>query len=197
MRPDLDTAAHDTPVPLGTIFTVFLRAGAVSFGGGVVAYLRNFLVQEAGWLDDERFLGVLEMSQTIPGLVAVNVSVIVGDTLRGVKGATVAVAGMLLPGAAMVVGLGIFWQEGAHNPSLRLFLLGVAAAAAGLLASVTWQLGRRHFAAPRDVVIAAATLAAVSLLHLPLLLVLAIFAPVSIWLHRPTSRSPKRADQDG
>lgn len=183
--PDPGTATPAAPVPLRAIFALFLRAGAVSFGGGVVAYLRSFLVQESGWLDDARFIDVLEMSQTIPGLIAVNMSVIVGDTLRGVKGAAVAVAGMLLPGAAMVMVLGIFWQEAAQNPALRLFLLGVAAAATGLLASVTWQLGRRQLAVARDVVIAAATFAAVSLLHLPLLLVLAIFAPVTIWLHRP------------
>ena len=71
-------------VSLGTIFWTFLTAGAISFGGGVVAYLREYTVSDTKWLDDEGFLDALEISQTLPGLNAVNMSVIIGDNLRGI-----------------------------------------------------------------------------------------------------------------
>ena len=69
------------------IFKVFLTAGAISFGGGVLAYLREYLVREQKWLDDDDFLDALEVSETLPGLNSVNMSVIVGDRLRGAIGA--------------------------------------------------------------------------------------------------------------
>ena len=53
----------------------------MSFGGGAVAYLREYIVREQGWLDDEGFLSAMEISETVPGLIAVNMSVIVGDNL--------------------------------------------------------------------------------------------------------------------
>ncbi|MGZ6174943.1 MAG: chromate transporter, partial [Candidatus Binataceae bacterium] len=49
-------------VSLGTIFWTFLTAGAISFGGGVVAYLREYTVSDTKWLDDEAFLDALEIS---------------------------------------------------------------------------------------------------------------------------------------
>ena len=86
-------AGRAAQVSLGTIFLTFLTAGAISFGGGVVAYLREYTVSDTKWLDDEGFLDALEISQTLPGLNAVNMSVIIGDNLRGIPGAIVAVAG--------------------------------------------------------------------------------------------------------
>ena len=44
---------------LATIFKIFLIAGAISFGGGVVAYLREYLVRDEHWLDDDQFLDAL------------------------------------------------------------------------------------------------------------------------------------------
>ena len=158
-------------VSLGVIFWTFLTAGAISFGGGVVAYLREYTVRDTKWLDDEAFLDALEISQTLPGLNAVNMSVIIGDKLRGIPGAAVAVLGLVFPGVVVIMGLGAVWQEQAHNPQVRAFLIGVAAAAVGLLSTVTLQLGRKQFAKPLDLAIVAATFVAVSILRVPLYIV--------------------------
>lgn len=175
-------------VSLGSIFSTFLMAGAISFGGGVVAYLREYLVSDTKWLDDEGFLDALEISQTLPGLNSVNMSVIVGDKLRGIPGAIAAVLGMILPGATVVMGLGLAWREQAHNPQIKFFLIGVAAAAVGLLTTVTLQLGHKQFVHALDLGIVLVTFAAVSLFHVPLYLVLLIIGPIAVWLYRPGSR---------
>lgn len=173
------------PVSLGAIFWTFLMAGAISFGGGVVAYLREYLVSDTKWLDDDGFLDALEISQTLPGLNSVNMSVIIGDKLRGIVGALAAVAGIMLPGTIVVMGLGIAWQQQAHNPQVKFFLIGVAAAAVGLLTTVTLQLGHKQFVRPLDLGIIAATFAAVSVLHVPLYVVLLVIGPAAVWLYRP------------
>ena len=83
-----EAETRGAPVSLGMIFRTFLTAGAISFGGGVVAYLREYTVSDTKWLDDDAFLDALEISQTLPGLNAINMSVIIGDNLRGIPGAT-------------------------------------------------------------------------------------------------------------
>ena len=175
-------------VSLGTIFWTFLTAGAISFGGGVVAYLREYTVSDTKWLDDEAFLDALEISQTLPGLNAINMSVIIGDNLRGIPGALVAVAGLVLPGVIIIMGLGAAWQQESHNPQVKMFLIGVAAAAVGLLSTVTLQLGHKQFAKPLDLAIIVATFVAVSILRIPLYIVLLVIGTTAILLYRPGER---------
>lgn len=181
-------ARAQTQVSLGTIFWTFLTAGAISFGGGVVAYLREYTVSDTKWLDDDAFLDALEISQTLPGLNAINMSVIIGDNLRGIPGAIVAVAGLVLPGVVIIMGLGAFWQEQSHNPQIKAFLIGVAAAAVGLLSTVTLQLGHKQFVKPLDLAIIAATFLATSILHVPLYIVLLVIGSAAVLLYWPGSK---------
>jgi chromate transporter len=170
---------------LGLIFKVFLMAGAISFGGGVVAYLRQYLVGEEGWLNDDDFLDALEVSETLPGLNSVNMSVIVGDRLRGALGAAVAVVGLMLPGVFVIMMLGLLWEQQRHNLEVNGFLVGVAASAVGLLLTVTLQLGHKQFVRPLDLIVMAATFIAVSIFKLSLVWVLLVAGPIAVWLYRP------------
>jgi chromate transporter len=181
---DAGTGARSRP-QLGELFKVFLTAGAVSFGGGVLAYLREFLVRKHGWLDDEDFLDALEVSETLPGLNSVNMSVIVGDRMRGAIGAAVAVTGLMLPGMVVMMTLGVLWEQQRHNPNLGHFLVGVAASAVGLLLTVSLQLGHKQFVRPLDLMIIAVTFVAVSVYQISLGWVLLVLGPLAIWLYRP------------
>ncbi len=165
-------------------------AGAVSFGGGVVAYLREYLVRGSGWLSDEDFMSALEISETLPGLNSVNIAVITGDDLRGVPGAAVAVAGLMLPGAVFVMVLGLLWDQSRHNLTVSHFLLGIAAAAAGLLLVVSLQLGKQQLVRMPDLAIVIATFVAVSILKLSLAIVLIVIGSLAIWLYRPHPAKP-------
>ena len=170
---------------LGELFQVFLTAGAISFGGGVLAYLREYLVRNHGWLSDDDFLDALEVSETLPGLNSVNMSVIVGDRMRGAIGAAVAVVGLMLPGMVVMMTLGVLWEQQRHNENIGHFLVGVAASAVGLLLTVTLQLGHKQFVRPLDLMIIAVTFVAVSVFKVALGWVLLILGPLAIFLYRP------------
>jgi len=187
----MNDAAAPRRVSLATLFGTFFVLGATSFGGGVVAYLREALVTQRGWLDDDEFLGDLELSQTLPGLNATNMSVIVGDRLRGLVGATVAFLGMTLPGTVVVFVLGVLYGVHGEHPIVNAMLRGIAAAAVGLLLSVTFQIGRKQVSEYGDLLILVATFLAVGVFHLSLMWALLTLGPASVLLHRP------RANADG
>ena len=172
-------------VSLAEILATFGLLGATSFGGGVVAYLRQALVTRRGWLDDASFLSGLELSQILPGLNATNMSVYMGERLRGARGALVASLGMMLPGAVVVMGLGILFQRLAQLPDVSGVLGGVGAAAVGLTLATTLQIGHRQLADLRSLVLVLATFVAVGLLHLSLVIVLTTLGPFSVWLYWP------------
>jgi chromate transporter len=170
---------------LGQIFRVFLIIGATSFGGGVMAYLRSSLVDKHGWLDDESFVQLLAMSQSLPGLNSTNMAVLVGDRLRGTAGAAAAIAGMCLPGGLLMFVLGMLHRQHGARPLVAAMLHGVAAAAVGLVAAVALQIGRKVLTRPDDLVFVALAVIGVSVLHQSVLLVLLVVGALAIWWHRP------------
>jgi chromate transporter len=173
-------------VGLGEIFLTFLVIGATSFGGGVVAYLRQALVTQKEWLDDDQFMSALEISQTLPGLNATNMSVLVGSRLRGVPGAVAAFVGMCLPGSALLFVLGSLYGQHGAKPAVNAALDGVAAAATGLLLATTYQLGRKELGGVVDLIFVALTTVAVSVLKLSLPITLFTLGPLAIWWYRPS-----------
>lgn len=174
-------------VSLLEIFLTFLVIGATSFGGGVVAYLRNALVVQKGWLDEEEFLTALEISQALPGLNATNMSVIVGDRLRGPVGAIAGFIGMTLPGGLLVFALGIFYASNHGNPAVHSVLAGIGAASVGLLASVTLQIGHKQLEHMREILLILVTVVMVSVLHISLIIVLITVLPLGLYIYRPRS----------
>jgi len=160
--------ASDGPrVGVGRIFAAFLLIGATSFGGGAIAYLRNTLVVKHRWVDDETFLQLLAIGQTLPGLKATNVAVLAGDRLRGVSGAIAAMAGVCLPGAVLMYIVGVVYQAERERPLLEAALEGVAAAAVGLILATTLKLGRTSFSRIDDVAFILLTVVCVNRLFIP------------------------------
>jgi chromate transporter len=175
-------------VALRHLFGVFFFIGATSFGGGVVAYLREHIVERQKWLDDEEFMASLEIGQTLPGLIATNVSIIVGNRLRGPRGSLAALLGILIPGSLVVFVLGLLYSEFKKSPEVTAVLNGVAAAAVGLLLEVTLQIGRKQLLNWRDLCFLVPVFIAVGVLHVSLLVVLFTIAPFSVWSHRPSDQ---------
>jgi len=177
-------------IGLGRIFRAFFLLGATSFGGGVVAYLREALVVRERWLDDETFVEGLELAQILPGLNATNMSVYVGERLRGAPGAFVACLGMMLPGTVVVMALALLLAENAATWDVSWVLLGVGSAAVGLLVQTTWRLAQPVVRDAFDVAVAAATFLGVAWLRLPLPVVLLVVGSIAIARHRPRGPSP-------
>jgi chromate transporter len=170
---------------LGKIFWVFLVIGATSLGGGVVGYLRTGLVARERWLDDVSFVELLSISQTLPGLNATNMSILVGDRLRGGWGALVATLGMCLPGASMMTAAAFAYDIGGDDPWSKAFLHGIAAGAVGLIVVVMVQLGSRVLKGIADYVIVLATAVAVAGFGVQVPYALIAAGIVAIWWHRP------------
>jgi chromate transporter len=189
-KPDGTSAAPST----WDIFGAFALIGISSFGGGLVAYLRDVVVDREGWLTADEFLGALEIGQTLPGLNSTNVAVIVGRKLRGPAGAAAAALGLILPGAAILVVLGLLYARFHDNPDVTAALAGVAAAAVGLLLQVTLKIGGRQFLRLRDLLFIILTFLMVGVLHVSLAATLFLLAPLAIWLNRPGASTRTKGD---
>jgi chromate transporter len=177
------------PISIGAIFREFLVIGATSFGGGVVAYLRNALVNKRAWLDDTQFVELLSISQSLPGLNATNMAVLIGDRLRGWKGAAAAITAMCLPGGIFMYLAAILYGAHGERPLAGAALKGVAAAAVGLVLATVMQLGKKALAHSYDLVFVALAVIGVNRLHQSVLTVLVAVGAVAILWYRPGGRA--------
>ena len=179
------------PPSLWQIFWVFLVMGATSLGGGVVGYLRTGLVVRQRWLDDITFVELLSISQTLPGLNATNMAILVGDRLRGAWGAVLAMLGMCLPGATLMTAAAFAYGVGGDSPWTKAFLHGIAAGAVGLILVVMVQLGAKVLKTPIDYLFVLATAAAVAGFGVQVPYALVVAGTIAIWWHRPRDRDTK------
>ena len=92
------------------LFTTFLKIGAFTFGGGwaMIAIIEKEIVDKRQWVSKEEFLDLLAVSQSIPGILAVNMAVAVGDKMDGRRGALWAALGTILPSFVMILCIAIF-----------------------------------------------------------------------------------------
>lgn len=185
-----DESAPPVQVTLGEIFRAFLLIGVTSFGGGVMAYLRSSLVDKHGWIDDPTFVQMLAMSQSLPGLNSTNMAVLAGDRLRGTRGAVAAIAGVCLPGGLIMFVIGMLHSVHGDRPFVTAMLHGVAAAAVGLVAAVSVQIGRKVLTRMDDLVFVALAVIGVNVFHFSVLVVLAGLGALAIWWHRPRAEAP-------
>ncbi len=181
---EADTGVVQAGVSIGQIFLEFLFIGATSFGG-VVPYLRGSLVIKRQWIDDKEFVELLSISQSLPGLNATNMAILVGEKLRGALGSVAAIIGVCLPGAVIMYVAGIFYRSHGDHVWVTAALKGVAAAAVGLILSTVVELSKKSLAGKFDFVFMALTVIAVNRLHQSVPRTLVAVGFLAILFHRP------------
>jgi chromate transporter len=188
MNESTRAAALEAPaITLAHIFFVFLVVGATSFGGGVVAYLRAAVVTRYRFVNDETFIEFLSISQSLPGLNATNMAVLIGERLRGRMGAVAATIGMCLPGGIFMLVAAALYKVHGDVPWVESALRGVAAAAVGLVLATSVQLGRKSLKDVRDYVFVLASILGIHLFHWKVPIVLLVVGALSIYSYRPSA----------
>ncbi len=112
-----------------SLFWTFLKIGAFTFGGGwaMISIIEREIVDKHHWITREEFLDLLAISQSLPGILAVNISVSIGDRLRGFKGSAVAALGTILPSFLIILAIAIFLTPDIikNNPVVSKIFMGI------------------------------------------------------------------------
>ena len=173
-------------VSMGHLTRMFAWIGLSSIGGGRSAYIYDTLVERHAWLTREEFLPGLTLSQLLPGPNIPNLSVFLGNCLRGPLGAVAAVIAVIVPGAvAILVLAGLYFGRGV-GPHAETALRGMGAAVVGFLCVTTARIGRGA------IWIGTLTFLSVGILRLNTFLVILLVGGLSLWLNRPgRSKQPQ------
>ena len=119
------------------LFITFFKIGAFTFGGGwaMISIIEKEIVEKHRWIGKEDFLDLLAVAQSLPGILAVNISVAVGDKIRGNRGSIVAALGTILPSFLIILTIAIFLTPDLikNNETINSIFKGIRPAVVALI----------------------------------------------------------------
>ena len=153
----VSTAVATVPFSLQLLFLTFLKIGAVLYGSGYVllAFLRADFVVRLGWLTEQQLLDAIAIGQLNPGPFF-STATFIGYFLSGYPGAVIATVGILLPSFILSILTSPLIPRIRDSKWVSSFMDGINAASIGLMAAVTWQIGRASLIDPFTVILALA-----------------------------------------
>lgn len=133
---NVDSTKIEQP-KLRQLFASFFKIGAFTFGGGwaMISIIEREVVTKYGWVRRDEFLDLLAVAQSLPGILAVNIAVAVGDKLRGRSGLAAAAIGTILPSFLIILCIALFLTPDLinGNPVLSAIFKGIRPAVVALI----------------------------------------------------------------
>ncbi|WP_255120239.1 chromate transporter [Synechococcus sp. Cruz CV-v-12] len=179
------------PAPgLRELFIGMLQVALSSFGGGLSAWSQRIVVEQRRWMTNEDFLTGLTVARLFPGPNQINMAVYIGASFRGLPGAVLALAGMLLVPFSLLMLLGLVYFQVHRIPEVDRVLAGVVAAAAGMALSMGFKILDTYWRDPVALGLAAVIFVAMAVLHVRLIPLVLVAAPLAMAWYWPRTPRP-------
>ena len=126
------------------IFKTFSKIGAFTIGGGyaMIPVIQKEIVEKKSWVNNEEFMDMLAISQSAPGILAINISIFIGQKLKGTKGSIVAALGTALPSFVMILLIAMFFNNFRENEIVNRIFMGIRPVVVALIAVPLISLSR-------------------------------------------------------
>ncbi len=176
-------------VSLFELALTFNHIALASFGGGLSAWSREVIVVEKHWMGEEEFLSAMTMCRILPGANQINMAVFTGTKMRGGPGAVVAVLGLCCVPVLLMLTAAFFYFRFKEVPAVKGVLHGASTAAVALTVAMVIKTGRKCLTGVVPVALFVAAFVLNGVLRWPLLLTLALLAPLCLFWAWPRRRS--------
>jgi len=163
---------------LSDLVAVFLRIGLLSFGGPAaqISMMHAELVERRGWLAERQFLGALSFCMLLPGPEAMQLATYAGWRLRGVPGGLIAGLLFVVPGALVILALGLGYALYGGVPLVQALFVGVKAAVVAIVLQALLNLARKALNDRASWVLAGLAFVAMFVLSVPFPIIIAAAA---------------------
>jgi len=124
------------------LFLSTFSLSAFTFGGGyvIVPLMKKKFVDKLKWFEEEEMLNLVAISQSSPGPIAVNASILVGYRMAGISGAIVSTLGTVLPPLIILTTISFFYEAFRSNLVISAGLKGMQAGIAAVIVDVVLSL---------------------------------------------------------
>ncbi len=125
-------------------FATFFKIGLFTIGGGyaMVPLIEEEVVKRKKWISQEEFIDLLAVSQSVPGVFAVNFSIFIGYKLRKFPGAFSLALGAILPSFLIILAIALFFQQFKEIEAVENIFKGIRPAVVALIAAPTFNMAK-------------------------------------------------------
>lgn len=130
------------PKILWKLFSSMFMLSACTFGGGfvIVSLMKKKFVEELKWLEEDEMLDITAITQSSPGPLPVNASVIIGYRMYGIIGSLVAILGTIIPPMLIISIISLFYNQFRENKYIAIGLQVMRAGVAAVILDVVINL---------------------------------------------------------
>lgn len=127
------------------LFWEFFKLGLFTIGGGMtmIPLLQGIVSDRKKWLTPDEVVDCIAVSQSLPGVIAINMATYVGHRKKGIPGAVFATAGVILPSLISIILVIEVLKGIGDNRYVTGALMGIRAAATGLIAYSAYSVGKK------------------------------------------------------
>ncbi|MBP3231600.1 MAG: chromate transporter [Anaerovibrio sp.] len=125
-----------------TMFKATFLISAFTVGGGmvIIPLLKTKFVDEYGWINDKETLDIAAIAQSLPGVMAVNASIMLGHRMAGLTGTFITTFATVLPPLITMTIIAFFYDLFAHNEYVQMLLKGMQCGATAVIINVAINL---------------------------------------------------------
>ncbi len=140
----MENNKNKDPKILWQLFKSMFILSASTFGGGfvIVSLMKKKFVEELQWLDEEEMLDITAITQSAPGPLPVNASVILGYRMYGILGSITAILGTIIPPMVIISVISLFYAEFRENKYIAIALQVMRAGVAAVIFDVVLNLAK-------------------------------------------------------
>lgn len=158
------------------LFLVFFKIGAFTFGGGyaMLPLIQNAVVDKKKWLGDKEFIDMLAIAQSMPGPIALNTAIFVGNKHLGVKGSIFSSLGVILPSFISILLLVMVFTQYRENAIVESVFKGIRPAVVALIFAPLLRMGKNAGISWKNLWIPIVVALVVGLLHISPILIIVL-----------------------
>lgn len=126
------------------MFMTFVRIGSFTIGGGyaMIPLIQKEVVENKKWMDAREFIDMLAMSQSAPGVIAINTAIFIGYKMKGLKGSLVTTLGSALPSFIIILAVAMVFTNFRDNVVVEKIFRGIRPAVVALIAAPLYKMAR-------------------------------------------------------
>ncbi len=172
----------DTWKRVFTLFYVFFKIGAFTFGGGyaMVPLIEREVAERRGWITSQDMLDIIAIAESTPGPIAINTATFVGYKTAGVIGAMAATVGTVLPSFVIISVISLVLAEFRDLRVVQYAFNGIRAGVLALIIKALWSMYKKCPKSPVAYIIMAVSFAVAAFTDINILFIILGAAPVGL-----------------
>lgn len=123
-------------------FKTFFKISTSTLGGGydIAPLAKKEFVEKKGWMNKQEFSDVVTLSQAIPGVFAINLSLYIGHRIKGVAGSLCCVMGTTIPLFLIILSIAMILVHLQDSPTIQSIFKGIRPAVVAMISIACFRL---------------------------------------------------------